>query len=52
LQQNRELWPEFGRAGRKVVEQDFNIARQNEKLTRYYRELAGLHAPSKLKRAV
>jgi colanic acid/amylovoran biosynthesis glycosyltransferase len=52
LQQNRELWAEFGKAGRKVVEQDFNIARQNDRLARLYRDLAGLQAPTKLKRAV
>ena len=36
---NPEIWPEFGSSARKVVEKDFNIAKQNARVVRYYDEL-------------
>lgn len=41
LAQNDELWPEFGRAGREIVEKDFNIERQNERIIEFYSEMLG-----------
>ncbi len=39
LASNGELWPEFGRAGRNLVEREFNIAVQNARLIEIYNEL-------------
>jgi colanic acid/amylovoran biosynthesis glycosyltransferase len=53
LSQNRELWPEFGREGRKTVEAEFNIRVQNQRVLQRYRELLGLDgAQTILKKAV
>ncbi|MEX2375326.1 MAG: glycosyltransferase [Dehalococcoidia bacterium] len=39
LCQNRELWAEIGREGRKTVEAEFNIRTQNARVLRLYDEL-------------
>lgn len=41
LSNNRELWPEFGREGRRTVEADFNIRSQNLRVIQRYNELLG-----------
>ena len=39
LIQNPQLWPEMGRAGRRYVEDHYNLDTQNERLIDIYREM-------------
>jgi colanic acid/amylovoran biosynthesis glycosyltransferase len=47
LLKSRELREQFGRAGRKRVEQKFDIRNQTASLERIYDELVGSHATQK-----
>ncbi len=39
LAANHELWPDFGRAGRHLVETEFNVSVQNARLMEMYKDL-------------